>query len=65
MRLSKSVAIAAALCLTASLAAPASAQNSIGRKQEEKKAEIPTCSQRIGSIAVREPDNKWLSLIHI
>lgn len=59
MRLGKSVAVAAALCLTAaSLATPAASQ-SIRRKTEEKKAEIPTCSHRIGSLAVREPDNKW------
>ena len=60
MRLGKSVAVATALCLTAaSLATPAAAQSSIRRKTEEKKAEIPTCSHRIGSIAIREPDNKW------
>jgi len=60
MRLGKSVAVATALCLTAaSLATPAAAQSSIRRKTEEKKAEIPTCGHRIGSIAIREPDNKW------
>ena len=60
MRLGKSVAVATALCLTAaSLATPAAAQSSVRRKTEEKKAEIPTCSHRIGSIAIREPDNKW------
>ncbi len=60
MRLGKSVAIAAALCFTtASLTTPVWSQSSIRRKTEERKAEIPTCSQRIGSIAVREPDNKW------
>ena len=60
MRLGKLVAIAAALCVTtASLVTPAASQSSIRRKTEEKKAEIPTCSRRIGSLAVREPDNKW------
>ncbi|HEX2760035.1 MAG TPA: CsgG/HfaB family protein [Rhizomicrobium sp.] len=60
MRLGKSVALAAALCLTtASLVTPAASQSSMRRKQEEKKAEIPTCSQRIGTLAVREPTNRW------
>lgn len=59
MRLGKFVALATAMCLTTSLVTPAAAQSSMRRKQEEKKAEIPTCAQRIGSIAIREPDNKW------
>lgn len=61
MRLGKSVAMTAALCLAATSVAvtPATAQSSIRRKTEEKKAEIPTCGHRIGSLAVREPDNKW------
>jgi len=60
MRLGKSVALAAALCLTtASLVTPAASQSSMRRKQEEKKAEIPTCSHRIGTLAIREPANKW------
>lgn len=56
----KSVAITAALCIAAaSVATPAFSQSSTRRKIEEKKAEIPTCSHRIGTLAVREPDNKW------
>ena len=59
MRLGKSVAMAAAVCLAvSSLTAPTFAA-SIRDKTEKAKAEIPTCSHRIGTIAVREPDNKW------
>src|SRR3569623_1002075 len=59
MRLGKSVAMAAAVCIAASsLTAPTFAA-SIRDKTEKAKAEIPTCSHRIGTIAVREPDNKW------
>jgi curli biogenesis system outer membrane secretion channel CsgG len=59
MRLGKSVAMTAALCLaSASLMTPSTAQ-SIRRKTEEKKAEIPTCSHRIGTLAIREPENRW------
>ena len=60
MRLGKSIAMTAALCLaSASLVTPGYAQSSIRNKTEEKKAEIPTCSHRIGTLAIREPDNHW------
>ncbi|HEX7799108.1 MAG TPA: J domain-containing protein [Asticcacaulis sp.] len=60
MRLGKSVAMTAALCLaSAALVTPSYAQSSIRRKTEEKKAEIPTCSHRIGTLAIHEPDNRW------
>jgi curli biogenesis system outer membrane secretion channel CsgG len=59
MRLGKSTAMTAAMCLVASsLAAPASAA-SIRDKTEKAKAEIPVCSRNLGTVAVREPDNKW------
>jgi curli biogenesis system outer membrane secretion channel CsgG len=32
---------------------------SIRDKTENAKAEIPTCTHRLGALAVREPDNKW------
>jgi hypothetical protein len=32
---------------------------SIGEKTAQKQAEIPTCSHRIGALAVREPENHW------
>ena len=59
MRLGKSIALVTALCLAATSFATPAASQSIRRKTEEKKAEIPTCSPRIGSLAIREPDNKW------
>ncbi len=57
MGLGKSAALAAAVSLMA-LPAPSFAA-SIRDKTEKAKAEIPTCGHRIGTIAVREPDNKW------
>lgn len=63
MRLGKSIALVTALCLAATSFATPAASQSIRRKTEEKKAEIPTCSHRIGSLAIREPDNKcWEGL---
>lgn len=60
MRLGKSITMTVALCLaSASLVAPGYAQSSIRNKTEEKKAEIPTCSHRIGTLAIREPENRW------
>lgn len=38
---------------------PAEAQSSIRAKTEEKQSQIPTCTRRLGSMAVREPQNKW------
>jgi len=58
MRLRKSAAIAATVVLAATLPAPTFAA-SIRDKTENAKAQIPTCSHRIGTLAVREPDNKW------
>ena len=59
MRLIKSAAMAAALSLACiPLAAPAYAA-SIGEKTAQKQSEIPTCTHKIGALAVREPENKW------
>ena len=33
--------------------------DSIGDKTAQKQAEIPTCTHKIGSLAVREPQNNW------
>jgi curli biogenesis system outer membrane secretion channel CsgG len=59
MRLGKSVAMTAALCVASALFVTPSYAQSIRRKTEEKKAEIPTCSHRIGTLAIREPENRW------
>ncbi len=40
------------------LAAPASAAD-IQEKTEQAQAQIPTCTHRIGTLAVREPDTRW------
>jgi len=47
------------------LPAPAAAQIKAGRKggieatRAQKTAELPTCSQPIGTLALSEPDNRW------
>ena len=52
-------ALVAALCLASTaLCAPALAQ-SANSKIAQKQAEIPTCTHKIGVLAVREPANKW------
>ena len=49
-------ALSAALLVTSM---PAAAQSS-GRKEQVKKTqEIPTCTKRLGTIAIVEPDNNW------
>ena len=62
MRFKNHAAMTAALCLaSASLVTPSLAQigQSAGSKIAEKKNEIPTCTHKIGALAVREPTNKW------
>ncbi|HKQ44191.1 MAG TPA: CsgG/HfaB family protein [Rhizomicrobium sp.] len=60
MRLSKSVAMTAALSLASvPVAMPPSFAASIGEKTAEKQAQIPTCGHKIGTLAVREPDQRW------
>jgi hypothetical protein len=56
MRLGKFVTTTAALSL---LAAPMAYAASIDDKTAQKQAEIPSCSHKIGSLAVREPQNRW------
>lgn len=60
MRLGKSIAMAAALstaCLPL-MSAPTTAA-SIDDKTAQKQAEIPTCTHKIGALAVHEPQNNW------
>ena len=55
-------ATAAALVFSATtaLVTPAAAQFQSARaKAEEKQAQIPTCTRRLGALAVRQPQNKW------
>src|SRR6202000_1341391 len=42
----------------ASLTTPAFA-DSITSKTAQKQAEIPNCTHRIGTLAVREPESEW------
>jgi curli biogenesis system outer membrane secretion channel CsgG len=58
MRLTKLLRIGAALALAAFLAAPALAE-SIKEKQDRTKDQIPTCTRKIGSVAIYEPQNRW------
>jgi curli biogenesis system outer membrane secretion channel CsgG len=58
MRLTTSLRIGAAIALAAAVAAPAFA-DSIKSKTDNAKAQIPTCSHKIGSVAIYEPQNRW------
>jgi len=60
MGFGKSVAVAAALSLGCApiAVAPASAA-SISDKTAQAQAQIPTCSHKIGALAIREPDTRW------
>ncbi len=56
MRFGITAAIGAAFAISCVL--PAQAE-SIGEKTAQKQAEIPTCTHKIGTLAVREPENRW------
>jgi hypothetical protein len=59
MGLGKSIAMTVAFCVAStSWTAPVFAA-SIDDKTAEKQAEIPTCTHKIGALAIREPDNHW------
>jgi hypothetical protein len=60
MRLGKSAAVTAALSLACVpfVTVPSFAA-SISEKTAQKQAEIPTCSHKIGALAIREPQNRW------
>jgi len=58
MRISNLLRAAAAAALAAAFAAPAFA-DSIRDKTEKKEAEIPTCTHKLGTLAVHEPENNW------
>lgn len=56
----KTLLMAAAATVAAATAAmPADAQSSGRRAQQEAQLEIPQCQQRLGSIAIVEPDDNW------
>ena len=61
MRLGLRVTTAISLVIAAAgpLAIPAAAQTSIQRKTQDAQAQIPTCSRKLGALAVRQPQNNW------
>lgn len=61
MKHSKAIFGAALAALSLVAIAPAHAQDrSSGRKDQERgQAEIPKCTQNLGTIAIVEPDNQW------
>jgi curli biogenesis system outer membrane secretion channel CsgG len=68
MRFGKLAATIAALSLSSSsLVAPAVAQigQSIGQKTAEKQAEIPTCTHKLGALAVNQPQNNWWTALGV
>ncbi len=40
-------------------ATPVLAQQSIQEKQAEKRAEIPNCTRKLGTVTIAEPETKW------
>ncbi len=58
MRISITLSAVSVLALTSAIATSASAE-SISDKTSRKEAEIPTCSHKLGTLAVHEPENNW------
>lgn len=60
MRLAHMLAAVSSVAVLSSsfVCLPASAA-SVDQKTAQKQAEIPTCSHKIGALAINEPDNKW------
>jgi hypothetical protein len=66
MRLGKHAAMTAALALAStSLVTPVFAQTSIREKTDQKQAEIPTCTHKLGAMAVNQPQNNWWSALGV
>ena len=65
MRTTLTALAAAAMILPATVATPTSAKpesedkSSAKKAQDKGTAEIPTCTRRLGTIAITEPENKW------
>src|SRR3569832_1426061 len=56
LRVGITAAVGAVFALSFMLPAEAA---SIGEKTAQKQAEIPTCTHKLGTLAVREPQNRW------
>jgi len=61
MRPSKALLAAAATAAALSLAAPAHAQYGMDRRQPRNAAtpELPRCSAPVGTVSIKEPENRW------
>jgi len=61
MHIARSVAIATSICLVSltSFVPPPAFAASVDDKTAQKQAEIPTCTHKIGSLAIHEPENRW------
>lgn len=64
MRVSTSLRIGAAFAMAGVLAAPAFAE-SIKDKTDKAKDQVPTCSRKIGTAAIYEPQNRWWEPLHL
>ena len=54
----RALALAAAMALLGT-SMPAAAQSGARKQQVKKTQEIPTCTRKLGTIAIVEPDNNW------
>jgi curli biogenesis system outer membrane secretion channel CsgG len=61
MRLARSVAFATSVCVVSlpSFVPSSAFADSIESKTAQKAAEIPTCSHKIGALAIHAPQNNW------
>ncbi|HUE65925.1 MAG TPA: SH3 domain-containing protein [Rhizomicrobium sp.] len=61
MRLARSVAIATSICAFSvpAFVPPAAHADSIADKTAQKQAEIPTCTHKVGALAIHAPQNNW------
>jgi curli biogenesis system outer membrane secretion channel CsgG len=55
----RTLALAAAAAAMAIVPTMASAQSSGRKAQQRESAEIPVCTQKLGTVAIVEPDNNW------
>ena len=58
-------AIAALFLVSTALVSPSAAQQSIGSKTAQKQAEIPTCTHKLGALAVNQPENNWWTALGV
>ena len=66
MRLGTQAAVVAALSLASTcLVTPVFAQTSIREKTDQKQAEIPTCTHKLGALAVNQPQTNWWTALGV